>query len=261
MNGKKSPLKISTLKGVLKCHSGNTMPREFPLALWRLTSNHKIISWTDMCWGATVAESGGAHMRAVDCPTQRDSTAVFATGEGSTGHVTPSWKDLRTNSWWNNTFIKTKNLSHVYPFIQESLFKHLWYAKHQAWAGEEKLDTHGRCPWASRYGWRTRTCQLQEQSCACNVLEACWWWAGDHGRRDSLTGRDQTSVAGKPPAIHRHQQPEPQSKNRELRAVLASPTSPHSSLVALLETPFTKQGRAGYWSSNSWEPRLPKNNL
>lgn len=134
MNGKKSPLKISTLKGVLKCHSGNTMPREFPSALWRLTSNHKIISWTEMCWGATVAESGGAHMRAVDCPTQKDSTA------GKYRDMTPSWKDLRINSWRNNTFIKTKNLSHVYPFIQESLFKHLWYAKHQAWAGEEKLN-------------------------------------------------------------------------------------------------------------------------
>lgn len=40
MSGKKSALKMSTLKKSLECRVGNTTHREFPSDLWRLASDH-----------------------------------------------------------------------------------------------------------------------------------------------------------------------------------------------------------------------------
>ena len=42
----------------------------------------------------------------------KDSGVIFTTGEESTGTGSPEGRHLR-----NNTFIKIKNLSHIYPFI------------------------------------------------------------------------------------------------------------------------------------------------
>lgn len=85
MNGKKSPLKVFTVKKSLECHVGNTTHKEFPSDLWGLAS---VLRFTS-------AGPGDAPMRKrLPCFNEENVDGeigtILATIEGSTGTWNPS---------------------------------------------------------------------------------------------------------------------------------------------------------------------------